>query len=492
MKHRKGKGPERSLPDRAGSSAAARALSRLEDDALTKPEGMPWRDYLIMLLHAAAELEHGLMVQYLYAAYSLGDEAVPAKLQPKIRRWRDHILTVAKEEMGHLLTVQNVLCFLGGPVSVHRRQFPWQSPFTPFPFSLEPLSLKSLSYYVFAEMPDDLEGLEDRRKNSRAWRFLTADEEKIRASVLDKVGKVTHGVGRLYLKIIEIMENVDHISDSDLRPDSFSVQASWDDWGRGYRPAPARPGKTERPEGQSKSSVIILQMGTRTEAVDALKQVASQGEAAHVQSNLRDEPSHFDRFVEIYQQFDSEPNKAMVRPVPVNPCTDRSRESKDTTLITNEFSSFWARLFNVRYRMLLTYLTHAFHLARAEDGAHSPLRGAIMHRVFGEMYNLKAIAGILVRSPLTDPGDERRAGPPFEVPYDLTLPADEIDRWRLHRDLVQTSLNLGGSLAEMSGADEAKMSNANQYLKLIAEIDREARAWIDQVIEARSKGKARS
>jgi len=30
-----------------------------------KPEGMEWRDYLIMLLHIGAEIEHSLMVQYL-------------------------------------------------------------------------------------------------------------------------------------------------------------------------------------------------------------------------------------------------------------------------------------------------------------------------------------------------------------------------------------------------------------------------------------------
>ena len=49
------------------------------------------------------------MVQYLYAAYSLGGPQVPEKYQAMIRGWQEVIFGIAKEEMGHLLSVQNVL-----------------------------------------------------------------------------------------------------------------------------------------------------------------------------------------------------------------------------------------------------------------------------------------------------------------------------------------------------------------------------------------------
>jgi hypothetical protein len=61
-----------------------------------------------MLLHFAASIEHSLMVEYLYAAYSLGGEQVPARHRDMVRLWRRMILSIAKEEMGHLLTVQNI------------------------------------------------------------------------------------------------------------------------------------------------------------------------------------------------------------------------------------------------------------------------------------------------------------------------------------------------------------------------------------------------
>ena len=88
--------------------------------ALAKPPELTWRDHAIMLLHVAASIEHALMVQYLFAAYSLGGGGVPETHRPMVEGWRNSILAVAKEEMGHLLTVQNIAALLGGPVSLDR------------------------------------------------------------------------------------------------------------------------------------------------------------------------------------------------------------------------------------------------------------------------------------------------------------------------------------------------------------------------------------
>ena len=42
------------------------------DKRTTKRPGMTWKDHLVMLLHIGAEIEHSLMVQYLFAAYTIG------------------------------------------------------------------------------------------------------------------------------------------------------------------------------------------------------------------------------------------------------------------------------------------------------------------------------------------------------------------------------------------------------------------------------------
>ncbi|MBV8510982.1 MAG: hypothetical protein JO289_12530, partial [Xanthobacteraceae bacterium] len=86
-----------------------------------KPRELTWYEYVLVLLQIGASIEHALMVQYLYAAYSLADTE-PAK------RWRETLLAIAREEMGHLLTVQNILTLLGGPFNLDREEFPWDVP----------------------------------------------------------------------------------------------------------------------------------------------------------------------------------------------------------------------------------------------------------------------------------------------------------------------------------------------------------------------------
>ena len=474
----------------------------------TKPEEMTWRDYLIMLLHIGSELEHGLMVQYLYAAYSLGGDDLPAEEQARIRRWQDLILTVAREEMGHLLTVQNLLCLVGGPVSFNREEFPWDTPFYPFPFKFEPLSKKSLAAYIFAEMPNNFAYIESHFTESkfadRARHFVEHDIPFIKDTVKEWVKRGNaHPVGEVYHLILDIFSRPELIPDSELRPETYPLQASWDDWGRGYRPKPAPPSGDAPPVDNAKANIIIERAATRTEALYALREIMDQGEASQLKqkdqpgdgtSSPDQELSHFERFVEMFQDFEKKegsPGWNHVRPVPVNPTTtlvtgapDPRRAAFNRTPITAKASLKFANLFNVRYRMLLTYLTHTFRLARVVSPDEPNTRGAVMHRIFGEMYNLKAIAGILVRMPLTDErNDVRRAGPPFQMPYTIELPLDEIDCWRLHRDIVLSSVKICRAL--LDPADDhltAAPPEAGPYLRTLRNLDESALNWLNTVL----------
>jgi hypothetical protein len=120
-----------------------------------------------------------------------------------------------------------------------------------------------------------------------------------------------------------------------------------------------------------------------------------------------------------------------------------------STVISHPESVTWAHLFNVRYRMLLMYLTHAYQLAGATgQGDSLTPRGLLIIRTFGEMYNVRAISNILVELPLDESGSGAVAAPPFEMPYTLDLPDTEADRWRLHRDLLETAQQLVRTLRE--------------------------------------------
>src|SRR5215211_5969477 len=93
------------------------------------------------------------------------------------------------------------------------------------------------------------------------------------------------------------------------------------------------------------------------------------------------------------------------------------------TAIVDLEARLWGHLFNVRYQLLLTCLLHTFDYPGnlAESSQMTP-RGLLIHATFGEMYNLRAIAMMLVQTPL-NPGDFAEvAGPPFQMPFTLDLP----------------------------------------------------------------------
>ena len=162
------------------------------------PAEFSWRDYTILLLHIASEIEHSLMVQYLYAAWSLGGPQIPQRHREELRWMQNEVLAIAKEEMGHLITVQNVLRLLGAPLNLDREDYPWGSDFYPFPFSLEPMTLDVLARYVYAEAPEvwleskepaDIKGGQ-QKKDARLDSFRRQVERlKILADVNDPLVK---------------------------------------------------------------------------------------------------------------------------------------------------------------------------------------------------------------------------------------------------------------------------------------------------------------
>src|SRR5215212_2945301 len=95
----------------------------------------------IYLLQIAAEVEHELLAQYLYSVYSVARNA-PAPAST----WPAKIREIAREEMGHLVTVQNLLMSLGAPIHLRRMRDPAPDLY-PFAFHLEPLSLESIKKY---------------------------------------------------------------------------------------------------------------------------------------------------------------------------------------------------------------------------------------------------------------------------------------------------------------------------------------------------------
>ena len=113
---------------------------------------------LAELLSEAAELEHGLMCQYLYAAFSLKrqpEEGVSWAQLELMRRWEASIMLVARQEMEHLGLVNNMLTAIGEAPYFERPNFPLGPRHYPIdvPFKLERLTPGALSRFIEFEMP---------------------------------------------------------------------------------------------------------------------------------------------------------------------------------------------------------------------------------------------------------------------------------------------------------------------------------------------------
>ena len=92
------------------------------------------------------------------------------------------------------------------------------------------------------------------------------------------------------------------------------------------------------------------------------------------------------------------------------------------------------------------------------------------------MYNLRSLSEILMTTPSSE-GSDDRAGPPFEMPYSLSLATREVDRWRGHRDLLLASLQL---VSEMM----PKNPEYQRYLTALRTADTTALAQVEALIGA--------
>ena len=425
------------VPAEASPRRSLSAARVTEPKRASLPREFSWHDYAVYLLHVAAEIEHSLMVQYLYAAYSIGGPDVPPKEQPAVLEWQQTILGIAKEEMGHFLTVQNVLRLIGGGLNLDREDFPWDIPFFPFPFRLEKLSRVSLAKYIFAESP-----------NQWPPDVTAAERKEIEAAVGSTPTAIPHRVGELYELMIDVLGNRDALADSVFRAETVPFQASWDEWGRSYN----GQGRGATSQGPA-PNVIVRRISSRSDAVSVLQEIARQGEWPEEDPPAQ-EQTHFRRFLNIFRAFpqSGKGSWSPVWAVATNPQAPgvTNPEAEAGPIIQHPEASTWGTLFNIRYRMLLAYLSHSFRLSAEalEAGTASP-RGMIISRTFGEMYNLRSTAGILVQLPLADEKDPERAGPPFQMPYTVKLPPEEADCWRVHLDLIDAASVLLKDLGRM-------------------------------------------
>lgn len=430
------------------------------------------RQQLVADLTVLAEIEHSLMVQYLYAAYSL-DVAIAEGGLARASQWQQQLLTVAREEMGHLMTAQNARRLVGAEPTFHREQFPYENPYYPFPMAFEPLTRAVTAKYVWAEMDPRL-GTPPPPGNEPPGEV---DWERLRQRVYDEATKSVgdgHRAGHvatLFEAVFELLADPALTDATWFDPTTFEKQASWDAWGKGLRPHP-RDSELDHPD--QPPHVIVEQMGTRTEALAALRLIGSQGEAPHFQQPRPPLASHFDRFFRVYLEIDQpgghEQLAAVMSRLPTNPSTEPG--VANTSYIEHPGSRRLAALSDLRYRLLLVNLGHALRTGASDDPTVRRTNGYLVQRSFADMFNVKTLACQLFRAPLTidSTPDGLMAGPPFGLTGSPELPASDRACWQMQRKLTLASKALCEQLLDATGI-EAPPERALGYLRALRELD---------------------
>lgn len=415
------------------------------------------------LLRIAAEIEGALLVQYLFTAGSLLQGVsvnVPGFDHPILSDdWYDLIRTIAKQEMGHLITVQNLLLSLDARPHVDRENFPLSSPLYPFEFSLQPIRLSTLAKYVCAEAPREVVAA-DR-----------ADYEDAVRETGTIVGDVPRA-GQVYERLFWLFQD----SDAPQAPwlDLTNPFPSWPNWHVdaakiGFnqdRQASPNEWRGDDSSASLDSGIYVLQVSDKASARQAAYTVGLQGEGPVGDPGL----THFDKFLRIYREQRGVKGLGGAPPFARNQRDNPSTGVSSATTITDPKALAWAKLGNVRYQMLLVDIALSVSIGQTGKAPSvSATRRDFGNWAFTEMLAcLKPISEELRQMPLvagSGPSDPR-AGLPFELP-NQNLPTTVADQIQYSRERAAESVKLRAQISQSFGPTPKQVG----ILKALGNID---------------------
>jgi Ferritin-like len=375
----------------------------------------------VTLLRAAAQVEHALMAQYLYAGYSF------APVQREIA-------DVAIEEMSHLLTVQNLLKFIGEAPHLHRQDYGpsvnEDERLFPFELRLEPVSHVTLAKYVVAESPTSLPPDIDPAVFARITELATGPtgtpinrvgtlyallaavfgSQQLLAELAATADPWYVAVNELAAEAAQFYGGRDrlHLPDSALQPASAPEQASDKDWDR----------SVERGIDEFRVHVVA----SRRAALEALRDIGLQGEGP---SPVATETAHFRRFYNLFLRFFGSDGRGTDPPprvlnVPAGSQIVLDEGGSGDNVISHPTTIRWARLADTRYAILLASLERYL---LAPNGDRTFLRGWC----FAEMFALRKLGDVLRRMPRGVGTAPQVAAVPFNLPGWLTAGAQWSD-----------------------------------------------------------------
>jgi hypothetical protein len=419
------------------------SLIKLRSDT---PEGdrplvIEHREPLIYMLCAAAELEHALMCEYLFAAFTLKrstDEGLSEDELRAVDRWRQTLLLVAEQEMLHLAINCNLVTALGASPHLSRPNLP--QPARHYPggvrLTLLPFGEQALRHFLYLERPEGMD-FDDADGLAAVERAIPVMGEQEIAPHLQEFATVGH----LYRSI---ETGFRHLAEKMGEDQLFVVAASAQVGGELFGWPQLRP------------------ITSVEDVVQAIETIVEQGEGPR--GDWRD--AHFGRFLGVLDEYlavcAANPDVEVARPVlPALVRPPESGESAD--LITDPRSAAVAELGNVAYEVLLQIL---YRLLSRIDENDEQMK--ILSQVgVGLMRNvIEPLGEILTTLPVGPEHPGRTAGPSFELFYqpDYLLP-HRTAAWRI----MAEHLTDAADLTEVQGESESRLIPVAEALRRYAD-----------------------
>jgi CDGSH-type Zn-finger protein/truncated hemoglobin YjbI len=376
------------------------------------------REALIYMLCEAAELEHGIMCQYLFAAFSLKQQASEGLTGPELDaavRWRTQISHVAAQEMLHLALVQNVLSAIGAAPHLTRSGLPTPAGHYPagVQLTLLPFGEPALRHFMYLERPEGM-ALDDAEGIAAVGQAVPAMSER---DVVPR-GQDFATVGHLYRSIEAGLHHL--------------VELHGEDW---LFVGPPQAQATEDMFGWPQ----LIPVTDLSSACRAIEEILEQGEGPR--GEWRD--AHFGQFVAILDEYlrlrAARPGFEPARPVLA--ANVRPHPSDDQVpLITDPLTARVTDLFNVGYEVLLQIFERFFSRTDETNAQLKTLADAtvgLMIRV------IKPLADVITQLPAGPDYPGRAAGPSFELFYesDYLMPHREA-AWALLAERLDVAARL--------------------------------------------------
>jgi hypothetical protein len=385
------------------------------------------REALIYMLCEAAELEHGIMCQYLFAMFSLkqdeGEDLTEQELAAT-RRWRQVLGHVAGQEMLHLALVQNLLSAVGAAPHLARPNFP--APASHYPagvhLALLPFGEQAVRHFMFLERP---EGMDIRDGDGLAAYGRAVPV--MRAGDIVPRGQDFKTVGHMYRSIEAGFRHL--------------TEVHGEDWlFVGPPRAQATPESFGWPE--------LVPVTGLASALRAIDEILEQGEGPRGAW----QNAHFGQFVEMLDEFTQakEANLGLMAARPVLPVNVRTCEGDaQVPLASDPVTARVMDLFNVAYEIVLQILDRYFAHTDETDAQLKTLADAavgLMTRV------IRPLGDLITTLPAGPEYPGQTAGPSFELFY-------ESDYLLPHRDaawaLLTERLDVAAAFAREIAAGQA-------------------------------------